>query len=515
MTPQVQQVFGTYLNRRWLWALAGFGLISFGPSVAIVLTGEQFNKLPPALTSIAIALPTAIAAYVLASQAKWQFCDSRARMIPRFGGPHVVVLAALAVIAFGVFPAALSLAGHWSTLGVPACTIVIATASIWMIHSGRWLGGVIAFGAYLSLMTEPGLRFWVDPEQGQQLIVVHAALFIAGWAGFSLWLRRLMLIREEDADYFVPIQAQFGSASRMERTNATRVVARSQARNRWTTRINDAWHDRLAGIRATTPAARQRLLRYGFAVAPPWMSALPMAGSFFVMFLFMERTGVLKAGGPTQSILPALNIVMIMPTLMTAGLLAMRRARMSQELLLPMSRRQYINGLLQALARNSAWAWVAAHVALIGLIAATSPNLLTLVFLVQLAALSLAAQLLAFGSLAWSAIFTSAGKRLSLMMMAVVLVSVPVFVGMAMLGDVATSREEAVADALAAAKIRADYPPELREQLEASTRESAIAQWDRRRPSPLGLWSTVGGTAVVGLALTAYARRRWLEQELA
>jgi hypothetical protein len=240
-----------------------------------------------------------------------------------------------------------------------------------------------------------------------------------------------------------------------------------------------------------------------------------MAISFFAMFLFMERTGVLTPGGPTQSILPALNIMIIMPTIMTAGLLAMRRARMSQELLLPMSRRQYIDGLLQALARNACWAWAATHVALIALIAATSPELLTLSFIVQLTALSLAAQLLAFGTLTWSASCASGGKRLALMLLAVLLVSLPVVFGIAMLGGPSISRDEAVAKALAAAAIREDYPPELREQLEASTRESAIAQWERNRPSPLGLWTTVAATAVVGLAFTVYARQRWLKQELA
>src|SRR5262245_29079273 len=123
MITQLQQVARTYATRRGLWMLGVFGLFSFGPSAAILIAGKDAQMPPPSLAAIAIVFPVGITCYVLVTQAKWQYCDSRARLLPGFNPPHLAALALLAVLALGVYPVVLTMSGRWSPLGVSACAV--------------------------------------------------------------------------------------------------------------------------------------------------------------------------------------------------------------------------------------------------------------------------------------------------------------------------------------------------------------------------------------------------------
>lgn len=523
MTSQVQQVARTYVTRRSLWLFGAFALFSFGPGATLLVAGGRVDKVPPMLAAVGLAFPAAITSFVLATQAKWQFCDSRARLIPEFTTPHIAVLAAIALFAFGVYPAVLTLAGGWNSIGVPACAIVVAAGSIWTIHSGQWLAGGVAFGTYLSLMSNAGLNFWINPDNARRLLPLHGALLVGGWAALAAWLARLPRIREEDDDYFIPVQAYQCSSSRMERTQAARTFARAMLRSRWTQLPSDWWHDRLARIRATTAKSRQRLLRYGFTPSSAWMHAAPVALMFFAMLYFMTRTGLMSGQGTTRSILPSLNMMIIMPTMMAGGMLMMRRGRMAQELLLPLSRRDYVDGLLAAAAWSSLVTWLSMHAALLALLAALSPEMLTPALVAGLTALSLAMQLCAFGITALISPNVSGGKRMALMMGVVFIVVIPLMLGIEMIGHPGVTREEAVAQAFAEeTRQHATLPADVREQIAkdqrqiARTKRHAEENWEQSQPwHAAWLWSTIAVTATIGLVATHRGRRRWQNYELA
>ena len=92
-------------------------------------------------------------------------------------------------------------------------------------------------------------------------------------------------------------------------------------------------------------------------------------------------------------------------------MLAMRRARMSQELLLPLTRRQYIDGVLAAAARSALTGWIPVHGALIALIIVATSMTVDVAFVAALTALSLGVQIYGFSVMAKIAQNPSGGSR--------------------------------------------------------------------------------------------------------
>lgn len=524
MTAQLKQVALTYVTRRSLWLVALGGLLTLTPIAILALMHGSAPQFPVQLAATAIAFPTAILSFVLVTQAKWQFCNPRARVVPGFAGPHVAVILALGALAFGVYPVLLAAAGRWNVLGISACAAIIAAGSIRSMHGGRFSDGIVAILAFLSLMTEQGRGFWVVQNQSSAVAAAHAAILVGAWLALAAWVRRLTTMREEDDDFVIPVQAYQGSASRMERTHSARAVARAIDRNRWSRFVSDAWHDRLARVRrAASTSERQRLLRYGFSPSPEWIPSAFAALSFLVVYLLMARTTLIPRNRGADGIMPMLPTMVLMPSLMAAGLLALRRGKMAQELLLPLDRGAYVDGLLWAVARFTLIIWLPTHGAVLALIRLQSPEMLTPGFVIGLTALSLAIQAFMLGVTLNISPNLSGGKRVVLGIVVMFVAIIPLIVGVKALGNPGVTRQDVLAEweARDAADL-SKLPEEVRNQLEddprrlAQTRRNAAMAWERTRPWPSAwIWTTVGLTAAIGAIATQASRRRWRHFELA
>jgi hypothetical protein len=231
-------------------------------------------------------------------------------------------------------------------------------------------------------------------------------------------------MREDSGDYYLPIQAQAGCATRTDRAIASRAVLRQLLNSRPARAICDLWHDRLAHLRAHTTPARRRLLRYGFSPVPATVNALYMAAIFFIVLWLMSQSFMRTASNPA-AVVPSLNVLIIMPAITTLYLLAARRTYMAHELERPLSRRQYIDGLLRAAARHVLVGWLVVHLTVIVLLAIVAPSILTWPFALAITALSLGTQIYGFGAMSWTALTLQGGKRIVLMLV----VLIPAFIG--------------------------------------------------------------------------------------
>jgi hypothetical protein len=516
MTSRLKQVALSYATRRSLWLMAAFGAISIGPSAALLVVTSRPDAFKQSSVPFSVGFAAGICAWLLVTQAKWQFCDQRARMLPGFAGPHLFVLTLMAVLGMGAYPVAIASAGQLNTLGIAACSIGIGGAYVWAMHSMRFVFTALALVQFFSLMTPLGLAFWT----GSRFAPLHTAILIAGWAALVAWLWRLATMREEDSDYLIPIQAQQGSATRMERTQSARTVARVMLRSAWQRLPADIWHDRLEGMRATTVAARKRLFRYGFAPTPIWINALFMALAFFLTLYFLPQIGVLhQRRANVGSLIGFLNVLIIMPAVMPGAMLATRRARMPQELLLPLPRREYFNGLFAATAWNAVAVWVPTHAAMVALVAIMFPDCFTAPFIAGLTALSLAVQVYGFGALTWIARKSSGGVRLVATMAVLIPALAAVGAGLPFLPrpDLTPAEIRQHVDEEFVNTYRAvinDLPPDEQARIKSQIRQSYRRSQRGPGPNPIVVWGIVAGLVATGAGCYLFSRNRWLELEL-
>jgi hypothetical protein len=519
MTAQFKQVAITYVTRRSLWLVALFALVG-APMLVVAALDPGFRRSAPQTAAMfPLGIGGAMLAWMLLTQAKWQFCESRARLLPGFARAHLAVLAGLIMLGFGIFPPLAALACGWNVLGAASCMAGIGAAYIWTMHNNNWAMGLLTMVQLFSLATGPGLEFWVQPDATSKFLLVHAAIFVAAWTGLAAWLGRLPHLREEDSDYLIPIQAQQGSATRMERTQAARTLARQMSRARIHRIASDRWLDRLQCAKAVTTAARQWLLRYGYGPAPVALTAVFFTVSFGVMIVLMARYQITSSNS-TREILPALPMLVIMPSFIVGGMFVMRRARLGHELLLPLSRRQFVNGLFLTAAWNAVVMWAVTHATLLGLISWAEPATLTPPFIIGMTALSLSVQTWAFAVAAWMSRLQSGGARMIGMILAIMpLVGVLAFgmeglprnpsplppdPGIAML-------RQALVDGTFTTEERATVEKQISHMQEQQNRRQSEL---RERASTSRVAWTAGAGAVVGLGLLAYQRRRWMDTEL-
>jgi hypothetical protein len=392
MIHQLPQVLLTYATRRSLWLVLACGLLFVGPSVALAHLLELEPTHRAGFLLFSVCATDFIVCFVIVTQAKWQFCDSRSCLLPGFAVPHVLPLVTMAVLGLGLYPVIVG-ARIGTPWGLAACAIGIASCMIWSMHGDDRLLALLALMQCFVLISPPVREFWTSTHYA----AIHVPIVVAGWAALFLWLRRLTSMREEDSDYLVPLQAQQGSPTRRERSHADRVIARMVVRNSWQRLTCDWWHDRLANVRERTARGRQWLLRYGYSPTPVEYSAIPIAAGYFFILFTIFHWREFPSKGPGIS---ALVIPMAFPAMTTSGLLAIRRTRMAFELLLPLTRRQYFDGVLAAAARSAFISWIPTHGAIIALIFFTTSIRVDPPFVVDLTALSLGFHVCAFSIMA-------------------------------------------------------------------------------------------------------------------
>jgi hypothetical protein len=519
MTAQLKHVALTYLTRRSLWLVAGFTLLAIAPTLLAGGLNPDYRRNAAAIAMFPLGFGSGVLAWILVTQAKWQFCDSRARLLPGFARAHLAVLAGLILLGYGVYPPLSASVCRWNPLGVAACMAGVGASYLWTMHSMQWLPGLLTMVMFLSLMTKPGLEFWVLEENAGQFALAHVAILVVGWTGFVAWLARLTRVREEDSDYLIPVQAQQGSATRMERTQAARTLARQVTQGRILAVASDRWLDPLQRVKATTTAARQWLLRFGYGPVPVGLTALWIALSFAVMIALMTRYQF-GSRGAEREILPALPMLILMPSFMVGGMFVMRRARLGSEIFLPLSRRQFVNGLLLTGAWNSLQMWVVTHAAVLGLVYWAEPATLTPKFGAEITALSIAVQLSSFAVSAWMSRLQSAGVRMIGTIVALIPIMTVLGFGMnALPRNPPRQPPDPGIAMLQQALVDGEFTPEDRAKVESQIAEMRTRQYRRQRAirekaSDARVAWVTGTLAVVGLGLIVDQRRRWLNTEL-
>jgi hypothetical protein len=418
MLRQVEAVLMTYTTRRSLWLVFSLALLFIGlPTIGMVSAkhGDDARNTQAALYLLGFA--GGGVAYLLLSQAKWQFADPRARVLPGFVRPHLAVTAGIAAIGLILWPLLVAFLGGFNPLGCLACVLAIAIPYLWGTHWSRMAPSIPAFLTFLSLMTEAGRHFWLASDARDQFFVIHGCIVIAAVAVFAIWLVRLAALREEMDDYNIPVHVQSGSATRMERSQTNRNLARHFLKNSLSRSSTDFWHDRLEGRHERSVAGRQRLLRYGFSALPLEVQGLLMTvlmGSTMIVCAYLLR-GDSTGGG--WSVMP-LVLFGTWPALNVSQMLAMRRARMSQELMLPLTRVQYIDGLVSVAATATAIMWLLLHVILGVVVAFSYSQLPAAPMTVLFVATSLCVQPYLFGVNAYTARFQSGTARIVVAMIA-------------------------------------------------------------------------------------------------
>ncbi len=424
MNRQLTAVLLTYATRRAMQLILGGGGIIYALAIFVLaMVTDSRTALPERVDAafFILAFPAGFIAYLLATQAKWQFVDPRARLLPRFATPHLAVILGVALVGLLFMPGLAAIASRLSLLGYLAFNIAFAASFIWSIH-GSGLATIVFMIMMFTLWSDQVRSLWILPSCVAQYFPLHLIVFVAGWAAFAAWLLRLSRLNEESDDYNIPVQAQYGSATRMERSQASRNILRHKfANGLWKGGPSDWWHDRLRNYRTRSFRERQRLFRYGFAAIPAELNALWFATVMLVILVINSRTAASEA---TRALtFGALAPMVFLPAMFPGLSLAMRRARLTQELLLPLSRTQFINGVFLELARQTLVAIIAmlafAIIALVALPADFPETSRLLAGLVLLAAV----QPYFFGVATYSARWQSAMARLVIAMAAMM----PVF----------------------------------------------------------------------------------------
>src|SRR5690349_358284 len=109
-TQRLLWVVRCYALNRQIWWVVGWMALMTLPAVAMMRGSpdpQRFGLLAVQL----LAFPVGGCVFLMNAQARWQFCNPRARLTPHFVGPHLAILASLAVAFIGGIPLIMSAIG--------------------------------------------------------------------------------------------------------------------------------------------------------------------------------------------------------------------------------------------------------------------------------------------------------------------------------------------------------------------------------------------------------------------
>jgi hypothetical protein len=527
MNAQLQQVAYTYLTRRSLWVVAAFAVLSIGIALAVSLLdpNEPIGALP------IVGVAAAVTGYALGIHAKSQFANPRARLLPGFNRPHFAILAAILIAWCGVCPLVVALAARWSLLGALAASIAGTAAGIWAMHRPHLFTIAPAFLVFLSFGTEPTIDFWVLPASTPPVASAHLAIFVIAWGSIAYWLHRLRVLGEEDADYLLLTLMQNGSRARLAGKQASCASGRTVVPGSWQSRLADffIWLVPASFAPATTIAARQRLLCEGPLAKPLWFHVAGMAALGLALLVITALLGMgfsAGAGLDQRHNTPMVGVMIFMTAAMGNGQLAMRRARMKSELMLPLRRQDYFHGLFASSAQYAFMIWITTQAAIVAYVALFMPDYFFPAFLAVITAMSLGFHMCMFG------VQTSLARKNSIMFHFVAFMIIlfpaasPVFLGLKHLPrPVATAaqREPLIQEQYAESYELVEkhlppgkqMPPEMKQKVLEIAEEIVSLRLDGPPVNPYIPWACAAVLAAAGVAAFLDARKRWLNLELA
>lgn len=347
----------TYTSRRWM-VLASVGGLLCLAAMLFAMGRASDNMQGGVMGMNSLALPLMIGGLLLAMQAKYQFVHPRARLTPGFATPHIVVLIVLLLCLVMLYPMVASWHLHYAPLGALAFSALFVALVVWQIQVMSGLLSLASLALFFSYFQPTIAAFWVADAPG--LALPRIAVFLVGLVGIGAWLWRLTIMREQDGDYLVPVQSGFSQQSRMEKSEARQLISRWISRNPLQRLAVDSWHDRLATLPPQSEADRPRLLRYGMWMVPMPLMAVQMLVMIVVIALvqfLMFNSMKTGEGGiqPGPMVLGQLAILSLVTPFIGCHMLATRRTRLGQDLLLPLTREALIDGFRRQLVAMLLW----------------------------------------------------------------------------------------------------------------------------------------------------------------
>jgi hypothetical protein len=519
MTPQFQQVAQTYLTRRSLWAVGAFALLSFGVSLAVSILepNDPIGALP------IMGVAAALTGYALGIHAKSQFGNPRARLLPGFNLPHIAMLAAILIVWCGVCPLVVGLAARWSLPGALAFSIAGTAAGIWAMHRRHAIIIALAFVIFLSFGTRPTINFWVRSASTSPVAAARLAFLVIAWGSIAYWFHRLRVLGEEDVDY-LPTLPQGGSRAGLAGPQASWACGRTFVPGSWQSRFADTFPSPMSYVPATTIAARQRLLRDGLLARPLGIRAAGLAAIGLGLLAINALLGMSFSAGPGLDLsdnTPMLGVMIFATAAMGNGQLAIRRPRMSQELMLPLRRQDYFHALFASSAENAFMIWITTQAAIVAYVALFMPIYFFPGFLAVITALSLGFHLCMFGVQTSIARKNSSMFHLVAFMIILIPAATPVFIGLKHLPRpivTAAEREQleqrVQREAETYSQTDAFPQPELKQQLVEGIRNRLNPRLAAPPAKSYVSWTCAAVLTVAGLAAFLDARKRWLNVEL-
>ena len=410
MFEPIKQVGKTYLTQRYFWWVALFGGIIVLPNMMVMAGPKRGTPDGAHPMLFTVGMPMFFLLPLLVGQAKMQFAHSRARLFPNFLPAHVAILSCILLLLFLVYPSTVAIAAGFEPLGVLAMAVAVGAPTLWGSQINRFGPMLVALIAFYSLMTQSGLDWWI--VRAADHLVILGIVYAVGATSIVVWLWRICHLHEEDDDYQNAYSLMMARRTGSEAVEQRRIVAAQVRRNRLTSRISDWWHERIGGYYGGSPAGRVRLLRYGFAANPVEVQGLFFAtlivcvGIFFSQFSFLAQ-----AGASFGAMFFMAQFAILLPGQIGGEMMAQRRPRIANEMLLPLSRAQLFDGLFAASAGNSARLWVIINIGL-GIVTVTAKDAVSIQTIAMFLILSAAVTFAAFGMSMRVAIWPSMTKRL-------------------------------------------------------------------------------------------------------
>ena len=353
MWERERQVVRTYTTRRRMWFM--------GPLLLLMMLVGVVDSLShhgnPAEVSFGgfftIAMPTFIGMQWFVALAKWQFANPSARLTPGYVGAHLRVIVACVLVLLVGNPLLQAACMGISPMGPLAFALVLGGTALLGYHTNHWMfigsAMILFFSGTIPQISGSGV--WISASGA-----LHAVAAVVGAGLVVWWIWRLAHLREEDEDYFVMAMGYPGSISRLEGEIQRKWQGRMLARSGIGQTLSDRWHDRLHD----RPPGLAGLFDYGWTKQPRRFQAALMCVGLVVYALFFKRFLAFSEEGSLRGAdFPLAFFVLAMPGFSSAMMMHGRLTRLGQELMRPVSRTAWVDGLLLSFGRQTLLLWLA------------------------------------------------------------------------------------------------------------------------------------------------------------
>ncbi len=396
----------TYFTRKLLLLFLGvFGLITL-PFVFIASSqSDPFSRNVGAL--LPMIFFQAYVGFFVGAHLKQQFANPRARLLPGFAGPHLIVAMTFfgAIVSWSVLPA---LRGYGiSLLGMSAITLHLGALGL-RLGCSPHPAGIAAFILTIGLpMTAVGRALVAEIATGAEPILA-LSLISAHMASLVLMLNHLVGMNEDDPDY-----------SKVQSLNAFDMRASTQRNFQRNVSMSGNWMLSALALSATgqleratsVPVTTSRQRSVLFGLGDNWPTPFLMN----LMIIVLMEVLLLLMGGRNSIQTPEhFRAALLMPVVISLAVVwgqwmpwMQRWPRLGYESLRPVSRREWAweNGL--AIAKSILLNHAVVALLQVLIVAVFLPKFLTEPSLWETLIWITGCQVLLFGICAWTTSYGS------------------------------------------------------------------------------------------------------------